>query len=61
MPTKTAERSALASLDLLASAVLLLDRQGRLVFANAAAENLLESSCRLLVQQTLSDLFLNPE
>jgi two-component system nitrogen regulation sensor histidine kinase GlnL len=61
MSIKTTERNALASLDLLASAVLVLDQHGRLVFANAAAENLLESSCRLLVQQTLSDLFLNPE
>jgi len=61
MPIKTAERNVLASLDLLASAVLVLDPQARLVFANAAAENMLESSCRLLKQQTLSDLFLNPE
>ncbi|SFI19956.1 two-component system, NtrC family, nitrogen regulation sensor histidine kinase GlnL [Collimonas sp. OK307] len=61
MSIKITERNALASLDLLASAVLVLDQHGRLVFANAAAENLLESSCRLLLQQTLSDLFLNPE
>jgi len=61
MPIKNAERNVLASLDLLASAVLVLDPQARLVFANAAAENMLESSCRLLKQQTLSDLFLNPE
>jgi two-component system nitrogen regulation sensor histidine kinase GlnL len=61
MPIKTAERNVLASLDLLASAVLVLDQHGRLVFANAAAENLLESSSRLLQQQTLSDLFLNPD
>jgi two-component system nitrogen regulation sensor histidine kinase GlnL len=50
MSTKNAERAALASLAMLASAVLLLDPHGCLVFANAAAENLLESSCRLLVQ-----------
>ncbi|AEK63361.1 Nitrogen regulation protein NR(II) [Collimonas fungivorans Ter331] len=61
MSIKPAERNALASLDLLASAVLVLDQHGRLVFANAAAENLLESSSRLLQQQTLSDLFLNPD
>ncbi|MFC5472577.1 nitrogen regulation protein NR(II) [Paraherbaspirillum soli] len=61
MPIKTAEAKALDGLDLLASAVLLLDKDGRIVYANAAAENLLESSFKLFAQQTLTDLFLNGE
>src|SRR5450830_1596571 len=43
---------SLDGLDLLASAVIILD-------ANAAAENLLESSFKVLSQQKLSELFLN--
>lgn len=52
--------AALAGLELLASAVLLLDADGRIVYANAAAENLLESSLKALSRQTLSAQFLNP-
>ncbi len=51
----------LAGLDLLASAVILLDGDGRIGYANAAAENLLESSLKALSRQKLTALFLNPE
>ncbi|WP_223827377.1 nitrogen regulation protein NR(II) [Undibacterium oligocarboniphilum] len=48
-------------LDLLTSAVLVLDAQGGVLFANAAAESLLDSSMKALAQQRLTDLFLNGE
>ena len=51
----------LAGLDLLASAVILLDGDGRISYANAAAENLLESSLKALSRQKLTALFLNPD
>lgn len=51
----------LAGLDLLASAVILLDGGGRISYANAAAENLLESSLKALSRQKLTALFLNPD
>ena len=51
--------TSLGGLDLLASAVLVLDVQGRITFANAAAENLLESSFKLLHTQRMADLFFN--
>jgi two-component system nitrogen regulation sensor histidine kinase GlnL len=41
--------------------VVVLDCDGRIVYANAAAENLLESSLKALSRQTLSALFLNTE
>jgi len=50
---------SLEGLDLLASAVIILDAGGGIVYANAAAENLLESSFKVLSQQKLPDLFLN--
>lgn len=50
-----------AGLDLLTSAVLVLDAQGGVLFANAAAESLLDSSMKALAQQRLTDLFLNGE
>jgi len=46
-------------LDLLSSAVIILDPESRVRFANAAAENLLESSFRSLVGQKPEALFLN--
>lgn len=52
---------SLAGLDLLASAVLVLDPEGRIIYANPAAENLLESSSKILLNQTLSELFLQNE
>ena len=57
-PMKTPLPS-LDGLDLLASAVIILDAAGGIVYANAAAENLLESSFKVLSQQKLSELFLN--
>jgi two-component system nitrogen regulation sensor histidine kinase GlnL len=51
--------TSLGGLDLLASAVLVLDRQARITYANAAAESLLESSFKVLNQQRLPDLFIN--
>jgi len=50
---------SLAGLDLLASAVLLIDGANHIVYANAAAENLLESSLKAMSRQTLGDLFIN--
>ncbi len=51
--------TSLGGLDLLASAVLILDTQGRIAYANAAAETLLENSFKVLHRQKLSDLFVN--
>ena len=53
--------TSLDGLDLLASAVLVLDAGGGIVYANAAAENLLETSIKSLLQQKLTDVFLNAE
>jgi len=52
---------SLDGLDLLSSAVVILDAGSRITYANAAAENLLESSFKALSQQKLDDLFLNGE
>jgi two-component system, NtrC family, nitrogen regulation sensor histidine kinase GlnL len=52
---------SLEGLDLLASAVLILDAQGCVAYANAAAENLLELSFKVLSHQKLASLFLNGE
>jgi two-component system nitrogen regulation sensor histidine kinase GlnL len=46
-----------AGLDLLASAVLLLDADGHIRYANTAAENLLDTSLKALARRTLADLF----
>ena len=51
--------TSLGGLDLLASAVLILDTEGRIAYANAAAESLLESSFKVLHQQRLAELFIN--
>ncbi len=48
-----------AGLDLLTSAVIVLDAEGCILFANAAAENLLDSSFKSLTHLKLTDLFLN--
>ena len=49
----------LGGLELLASAVLILDASGCIAYANAAAEHLFEVSARALLGQKLADLFLN--
>ena len=54
-------KASYAGLDLLASGVILLDVGGHIVYANAAAENLLESSLKALSRQKLSTLFSNPD
>lgn len=51
----------LEGLDLLASGVIGLDSDGVIVYANAAAENLLENSFKALSHQKLSEMFLNGE
>jgi len=52
---------AYSGLDLLASAVLLLDVDLRIVYANPAAENLLEQSARTLHGQAFVKLFVDAE
>ena len=51
---------SLGGLELLASAVLILDADGCITYANAAAENLFEVSARTLLGQKLADLFTIP-
>ena len=51
--------TSFAGLDLLTSAVIVLNGEGSIIFANAAAESLLDSSLKALTHQKLSDLFLN--
>ncbi|MBY0572130.1 MAG: PAS domain-containing protein, partial [Undibacterium sp.] len=46
-------------LDLLASAVIVLNQQAAIVYANPAAESLLKRPSKLLLQQNLHDLFQN--
>lgn len=55
----TIKTPSLAGLDLLASAVLVLDAQGCISYANPAAENLLESSLKVMQNQRLTDMFIN--
>lgn len=50
---------SLEGLDLLSSAVLLLDAEGRVVFANGATEDLLETSARSLLGHRLGEIFDN--
>jgi two-component system nitrogen regulation sensor histidine kinase GlnL len=56
---KTPHTSSLDGLDLLSSAVIILDAHSRVTYANPAAENLLESSFKVLAHQRLNALFLN--
>jgi len=49
--------AALAGLDLLATAIMLVDRELTVRYANAAAENLFELSTKALVGHTLVDIF----
>ncbi|HWU97369.1 MAG TPA: nitrogen regulation protein NR(II) [Oxalicibacterium sp.] len=48
-------------LDLLASAVLVMNADGCIIYANPAAENLFENSSKALVDHSLSELFINSE
>ncbi len=61
MSGKDTAPAALAGLDLLASAVLLVDPDGHILYVNAAAENLLESSRKALLRQNLDALFANAD
>jgi len=51
--------NSLVGLELLASAVIILNEKGRITYANPAAEMLLESSSKTLIQQNLQELFSN--
>jgi two-component system, NtrC family, nitrogen regulation sensor histidine kinase GlnL len=53
--------SSLAGLDLLASAVLILDTEERIIYANPAAEHLFETSSKALSSHKLNEIFLNSE
>lgn len=53
--------TSLGGLDLLASAVLILDADGRIAYANVAAESLLDSSFKVIQHQRLTELFINGE
>jgi two-component system nitrogen regulation sensor histidine kinase GlnL len=55
----TIHPATFAGLDLLASAVVLLDAEGRIAYANPAAEHLLDNSARALGHHTLSEVFVN--
>ncbi len=50
---------SLAGLELLASAVLILNEAGRVMYANAAAEDLLDSSAKALSHHKLAEIFTN--
>jgi len=49
--------AALAGLDLLATAVVLVDRELRVCYANPAAENLFELSSKSFVGNTITEIF----
>ncbi len=51
--------TSLDGLELLASAVIILDAEDRIAYANPAAEHLLESSFKALSQHKFTELFLN--
>ena len=48
-----------AGLDLLTSAVIILDAEGRMVFANTAAETMLDFSLRTMRGQRLSSMLVD--
>ena len=58
-PNLSGSPSGLSGLDLLASAVLVLDAYGCIRYANPAAEQLLDSSLKSLLHQKPSSLFTN--
>ncbi len=53
------DNASLAGLDLLTSSVVVLDAQGGIRYANAAAEDLFKTSLRSLSNHKLADLFVN--
>lgn len=52
---------SLKGLDLLASAVLILDQDGAIVYVNPAAEDLFDSSSKVLLSQHLKQVFPNSD
>ncbi|WP_288636762.1 nitrogen regulation protein NR(II) [uncultured Oxalobacter sp.] len=52
---------SVSGLDLLASAILILDRDGIIVYVNPAAEDLFESSSKVLLSQHLKQVFPNSD
>jgi two-component system nitrogen regulation sensor histidine kinase GlnL len=59
-PAKNAiDEAAFAGLDILTSAVVILDADAHIAYANAAAEALLEASRKSLVGERFSGFFLN--
>lgn len=52
---------SVSGLDLLASAILILDRDGKIVYVNPAAEDLFESSSKVLLSQHLKQVFPNSD
>jgi two-component system nitrogen regulation sensor histidine kinase GlnL len=53
--------TGLAGLELLASGVLLVSADDHILYANPAAEHLLDNSARVLVRSNLCQLFVNAE
>jgi two-component system nitrogen regulation sensor histidine kinase GlnL len=60
-PSPDALQARFTGLDLLASAVLVVDARGLVRYANAAAEHLLDISVKSLTRQKLANLFTNGE
>jgi len=60
MSTGDASAFAYYGLEILATAVLLVDRARRIVYANPAAENLFELSARHLIGHTPAEVFAEP-
>ena len=57
----TPPSTGLAGLELLASGVLLVGADDHILYANPAAEHLLDNSARVLVRSNLCQLFVNAE
>ena len=58
-PGGPGDASRFAGLDLLTSAVIILDNEGRMAFANTAAETLLDFSLNTMRGQRLSTMLVN--
>ncbi len=60
-PLASTRRKQLQAFNLLATIVLLTRPDGQVVFANAAAEDVLSIGQRALEQSRLQDLFIDPQ
>ena len=58
-PLSASDRARYAGLDLLTSAVVILDGEGRVAFANIAAETLLDFSLRTMIGQRFASMLSN--